>query len=72
MLDALLVRRKIGLVENAFIQTRVEDEKDMAFIKIRGVLAEVLVSIRSWASTMAVNKTDSVATVGELASSLEI
>ena len=27
---------------NAFIQTRVEDEKDMAFIKISGVLVDIL------------------------------
>ena len=30
-------------IPNAFIQTRVEDEKDMAFIKIRGVLVDILV-----------------------------
>jgi hypothetical protein len=32
-------------VPNAFIQTRVENEKDMAFIKIRGVLVDILVDI---------------------------
>jgi hypothetical protein len=32
-------------IPNAFIQTRVEDEKDMAFIKIRGVLVDILVEI---------------------------
>jgi hypothetical protein len=32
-------------IPNAFIQTRVEDEKDMAFIKIRGVLVDVLVEL---------------------------
>ena len=32
---------------NAFIQTQVEDEKDMAFIKIRGVLVDILVEIAS-------------------------
>ena len=32
-------------IPNAFIQTRVEDEKDMAFIKLRGVLVDILVSI---------------------------
>jgi hypothetical protein len=32
-------------VPNAFIQTRVEDEKDMAFIKIQGVLVDILVEI---------------------------
>jgi hypothetical protein len=32
-------------VPNAFIQTRVEDEKDMAFIKICGVLVDILVDI---------------------------
>ena len=30
---------------NAFIQTQVEDEKDMAFIKICGVLVDILVEI---------------------------
>ena len=30
---------------NAFIQTRVKDEKDMLFIKIRGVLVDILVEI---------------------------
>ncbi len=32
-------------IPNAFVQTRVEDEKDMAFIKIRGVLVDILVEI---------------------------
>ena len=32
-------------IPNAFIQTRVEDEKDMAFIKIQGVLVDILVEI---------------------------
>jgi hypothetical protein len=32
-------------IPNAFIQTRVEDEKDMAFIKLRGVLVDILVEI---------------------------
>jgi hypothetical protein len=32
-------------IPNAFIQTRIEDEKDMAFIKIRGVLVDILVEI---------------------------
>ena len=32
-------------IPNAFVQTRVEDEKDMAFIKIRGVLVDILVAI---------------------------
>jgi hypothetical protein len=32
-------------IPNAFIQTRVENEKDMAFIKIRGVLVDILVKI---------------------------
>ena len=30
-------------IPNAFIQTQVEDEKDMAFIKIRGVLVDIMV-----------------------------
>ena len=32
-------------IPNAFIQTRVEDEKDMAIIKIRGILFYVLVDL---------------------------
>jgi hypothetical protein len=32
-------------IPNAFIQTPVEDEKDMAFIKIRGVLVDILCEI---------------------------
>ena len=32
-------------IPNAFVQTRVEDEKDMAFIKIRGILVDILVEI---------------------------
>jgi hypothetical protein len=32
-------------IPNAFIQTRIEDENDMVFIKIRGVLADMLVDI---------------------------
>ena len=32
-------------IPNTFIQTRVEDEKYMAFIKIRGVLVNILVEI---------------------------
>jgi hypothetical protein len=32
-------------IPNAFIQTRVEDEEDMAIIKIRGVLMDILVQI---------------------------
>ena len=30
-------------IPNAFIQTQVEDEKEMMFIKIRGVLVDILV-----------------------------
>jgi len=39
--------RDIAVIDipNAFIQTRVKDEKDMAFIKIRGVLLDILVEI---------------------------
>jgi hypothetical protein len=39
--------RDVAVVDipNAFVQTRVEDEKDMAFIKIRGVLVDILVEI---------------------------
>jgi hypothetical protein len=32
-------------IPNAFVQTRVENEKDMAFIKIRGILVDILVDI---------------------------
>jgi hypothetical protein len=32
-------------IPNAFVQTRVENEKDMAFIKIRGVLVDILVEM---------------------------
>jgi hypothetical protein len=32
-------------ISNAFIQMRVEDEEDMAIIKIRGVLMDILVQI---------------------------
>ena len=32
-------------IPNAFIQTRVEYEKDMAFIKIRGFLVGIMVEI---------------------------
>jgi hypothetical protein len=32
-------------IPNAFIQTRVENEKDMAFIKIRVILLDILVEI---------------------------
>ena len=32
-------------IPNAFIQTRVEDEKDMDIIKIRGILVDILVDL---------------------------
>jgi hypothetical protein len=32
-------------IPNPFVQTRVENEKDMAFIKIRGILVDILVEI---------------------------
>jgi hypothetical protein len=32
-------------IQNAFVQTRVENKKDMALIKIRGVLVDILVEI---------------------------
>jgi hypothetical protein len=43
-------------IPNAFIQTRVEDERDMAIIKIRGTLVDILVDIapdvyKSYATT---------------------
>ena len=39
--------RDVAVVDipNAFIQTRIEQEKDMAIIKIRGVLVDILVEI---------------------------
>jgi hypothetical protein len=39
--------RDVAVVDipNAFVQTRVENEKDMAFIKIRGILVDVMVEI---------------------------
>jgi hypothetical protein len=32
-------------IPNAFVQTRLETEKDMAFIKIRGILVDIMVEI---------------------------
>jgi hypothetical protein len=32
-------------IPNAFVQTRMENEKDMAFIKIRGILVDIMVEI---------------------------
>jgi hypothetical protein len=32
-------------IPNVFVQTRVENEKDMAFIKSSGVLVDILVEI---------------------------
>jgi hypothetical protein len=39
--------RDVAVVDipNAFVQTRMENEKDMAFIKIRGILVDILVDI---------------------------
>jgi hypothetical protein len=39
--------RDVAVVDipNVFVQTRVENEKDMAFIKIRGILVDILVEI---------------------------
>jgi hypothetical protein len=39
--------RDVAVVDipNASVQTRVENEKDMAFIKIRGILVDILVEI---------------------------
>jgi hypothetical protein len=39
--------RDVSVVDipNAFVETRVEKEKDMAFIKIRGILVDILVEI---------------------------
>ena len=39
--------REVAVIDtpNAFIQTRLEDEKDMEFIKIHGVLVEIMVEI---------------------------
>ena len=40
-------RRDVAVVDipNAFIQTRIEDEKDMAIIKIRGILVDMLLDV---------------------------
>ena len=40
-------RRDVAVIDipNAFIQTRIEDEKDMAIIKIRGILVDMLLDI---------------------------
>jgi hypothetical protein len=42
-----LCRYNVAIIDipNAFIQTRIEDEKDMAAIKLRGVLVDVLVAL---------------------------
>jgi hypothetical protein len=32
-------------IPNTFVQTHVEKEKDLAFIKIRGILVDILVEI---------------------------
>jgi hypothetical protein len=32
-------------IPDAFVQTHVENEKDMAFIKIRGIMVDILVEI---------------------------
>ena len=32
-------------IPNAFIQTRVENEKDMVYIRVRGVLVDLLIEI---------------------------
>jgi hypothetical protein len=32
-------------IPTTFVQTHVENEKDMAFIKIRGILVDILVEI---------------------------
>jgi hypothetical protein len=40
-------RRDVAVVDipNAFIQTKIEDEKDMAIIKIRGILVDMLLDV---------------------------
>jgi hypothetical protein len=40
-------RRDVAVIDipNAFIQTRIEDEADMAIIRIRGILVDMLVEI---------------------------
>lgn len=39
--------RDVAIIDilNAFVQTKIEDKKDMAFIKLRGVLVDMLVEI---------------------------
>jgi hypothetical protein len=50
--------RDVAVVDipNAFVQTRVENKKDMAFIKIRGILVDILVEIVPEAYTSCVSK----------------
>jgi hypothetical protein len=43
-------------IPNAFVQTRVENEKDMAFIKIRGILVDILVEIAPYVYKSYVSK----------------
>ena len=40
-------KRDVAVIDipNAFVQTRVEEEKDMAIIKLRGVLVDILVAL---------------------------
>jgi hypothetical protein len=45
IIDAEEGRDDAVIIPNAFVQTRVKDKKDMAFIKIRGVLVDILVEI---------------------------
>jgi hypothetical protein len=43
-------------IPNTFVQTRVENEKDMAFIKIRGILVDILVEIAAYVYKSYVSK----------------
>jgi hypothetical protein len=50
--------RDVAVVDtpNAFVQTRVDNEKDMTFIKIRGILVDILVEIAPDVYTSYVSK----------------
>jgi hypothetical protein len=50
--------RDVSVVDipNAFVQTRVDNEKDMAFIKIRGILVDILVEIAPYVYRSYVSK----------------
>jgi hypothetical protein len=57
IIDTMEERDVAGVdITNAFVQTRVENEKDMAFIKIQGILLDILVEIAPDVNTSYVSK----------------